>query len=150
MLNSTEHEISTIHKAKATNQSHHWVNFKRLRNEVTTLIRYCNQQHTAKITQKLKSENLSSKDWWSTLKAFISPQTHSAIPPFESSGNIYIDEMDKANLLNDHFQCQTILNEQNVILPPLPPPAYHTCFRSNPLYVYNVCMLYMLYIICIY
>ena len=40
--------------------------------------------------------------------------------------NVYTNEMDKANLLNDHFQCQTILNEQNAILPPLPPPAYHT------------------------
>ena len=97
-------------KAKATNQSHHWAKFKRLRNEVTTLIRNCKQQHTDKITQKLKSENLSSKDWWSTLKAFISPHTHSDIPPLESNGNVYTNEIDKANLLNDHFQSQTILN----------------------------------------
>ena len=104
--------------------------FKRLRNEVTTLIRNCKQQHTDKITQKLKSENLSSKDWWSTLKAFISPHTHSDIPPLESNGNVYTNEIDKANLLNDHFQSQTILNEQNAILPPLPPPAYHTQLNS--------------------
>ena len=117
-------------KAKATNQSHHWAKFKRLRNEVTTLIRNCKQQHTNKITQKLKSENLSSKDWWSTLKAFISPHTHSDIPPLESNGNVYTNEIDKANLLNDHFQSQTILNEQNAILPPLPPPAYHTQLNS--------------------
>ena len=38
--------------------------------------------------------------------------------------------MDKANLLNDHFQCQTILNMQNAILPPPPPPAYHTQLNS--------------------
>ena len=38
--------------------------------------------------------------------------------------------MDKANLLNDHFQSQTILNEQNTILPPLPPPAFHTQLNS--------------------
>ena len=117
-------------KAKATNQSHHWAKFKRLRNEVTTLIRNCKQQHTDKITQKLKSENLSSKDWWSTLKAFISPHTHSDIPPLESNGNVYTNEIDKANLLNDHFQSQTTLNEQNAILPPLPPPAYHTQLNS--------------------
>ena len=117
-------------KAKATNQSHHWAKFKRLRNEVTTLIRHCKQQHTDKITQKLKSENLSSKDWWSTLKAFISPHTHSDIPPLESNGNVYTNEIDKANLLNDHFQSQTILNEQNAILPPLPPPANHTQLNS--------------------
>ena len=117
-------------KAKATNQSHHWAKFKRLRNEVSTLIRHCKQQHTDQITQKIKSENLSSKDWWSTLKAFISPQTHSDIPPLKSNGNVYTNKMDKANLLNDHFQCQIILNEQNAILPLLPPPAYHTQLNS--------------------
>ena len=78
----------------------------------------------------MKSENLSSKDWWSTLKAFISPQTHYDIPPLESNGNVYTNEMDKANLLNDHFQGQTIPNEQNAILNPLPPPAYHTQLNS--------------------
>ena len=119
-------------KAKATNQSHRWTKFKRLRNKVTTLIRHCKQQHTDKITQNLKSENLSSKNWWSTLKAFIFPQTHSDIPPLGSNDNVYTNEMDKANLLNDHFQCQTILNEQNAILPPLPPPppACHTQLSS--------------------
>ena len=50
-------------KAKTTNQSHHWAKFRRLRNEVTTLIRQGKQQHNDKVAEKLKSENLSSKDW---------------------------------------------------------------------------------------
>ena len=43
------------------------------------------------------------------------------MPPLESNGNVYkcIDEIDKANHLNNHFQSQTILNEQHAILPPL-------------------------------
>ena len=90
-------------KAKATNQSHHWTKFKRLRNEVTTLIRNCKQHLNDKIAEKLKSETLSSKDWWSTLKAFISPHAHSNIPPLESNGNVYTDDIDKANLLNNQF-----------------------------------------------
>ena len=113
-------------KAKKTNQLHHWAKFKRLRNEIITLTRQCKQQHNDKITTKLKSENLSQKDWWATLKSFISPQTNTTIPPLESNGNTYVDDNDKANLLNNHFQNQTILNEQNAVLPPLPPPAYQS------------------------
>ena len=113
-------------KAKALNQSHHGVKFKRLRNEVTTLTRNCKQHLNDKIAEKLKSETLSSKDWWSTLKAFISPHARSGIPPLEPNGNVYTDDIDKAKLLNNHFQSQTILNERNVILPQLPPPAYRT------------------------
>ena len=86
-----------------------------------------------KIAEKLKSETLSSKDWWSALKAFISPHAHSDIPPLESNGNVYTDDIDKTNLLNNHFQSQTILNERNAILPQLPHPAYRTKLSSNVL-----------------
>ena len=36
---------------------------------------------------------------------------------------IYTDETDKANILTDFFQSQTVLNEENAVLPDLPPPA---------------------------
>ena len=39
-------------KAKATNRSHHWVKFKKLRNEVTTLIRNCKQHLNILETQR--------------------------------------------------------------------------------------------------
>lgn len=60
----------------------------------------------------------------------MSPQLHCTIPPLESNINVYIEKTDKANLLNNHFQSQTILNEQHAILPPLPPPANQTQLNS--------------------
>ena len=69
-----------------------------------------------KITDKLKSEFLCSKDWWSTLKSIINQDTKSQIPPLESNGLIYTDEKEKANLLNHLFQSQTVLEEQNASL----------------------------------
>ena len=39
------------------------------------------------------------------------------------NGIIYTDETDKANILNDFFQRQTVLNEENAVLPDLTPPA---------------------------
>ena len=38
----------------------------------------------------------------------------------EVNNDIYTDECDKANILNTFFQSQTVLNEQNAILPDLP------------------------------
>lgn len=82
-------------------------------------------QYYDKLASKLKSDQLSSKDWWSIFITFIAPHSNSSLPPFESNGIIYTDEYDKANILNNYFQNQTLLNEQNAILPDLPVPSYH-------------------------
>ena len=51
----------------------------------------------------------------------ISPTASSSIPPLESNGCIYIDEQDKANLLNNYFKEQTFLDDDDAELPALPP-----------------------------
>ena len=90
------------------------------------MIRDSKQNMYTKISKKLKSDSLSSEDWWKTLKAFISPLTRSELPPLGLNGTIYTDDADKANILNKYFQQQTILQEQNATLPDLHPPIYHT------------------------
>ena len=56
------------------------------------------------IANKLKSDSLSSKQWWTILKAFISPYSKLPIPPLEVDGVVYSDEMEKANVLNDFLE----------------------------------------------
>ena len=51
---------------------------------------------------------------------FIAPNSKSSIPPLEINGNIITDERDKSNVLNNFFQSQTLLNDQDAILPDLP------------------------------
>ena len=70
-----------------------------------------------KLAEKLKSESLTTKDWWSTLKHFISPNIKTTIPPLEFDNYIYTDEHDKANILNNFFRNQTILDETDATLP---------------------------------
>ena len=53
--------------------------------------------------------------------SFISSNYKTAIPPLEVNDDIYTEETDKANILNNFFQSHTILNEQNAIIPNLPP-----------------------------
>ena len=104
----------------------HWATFKNIRNDTTTLIRSSKQQFYDTLAAKLKSENLSPKDGWATLKSFITTDSNSDIPPIEINGQTYTDDYEKANNLNDYFQSQTILDDSNVRLPDLPPPTYNT------------------------
>ena len=69
------------------------------------------------LSNKLKSEPLSSKQWWTRLKTFISTNSTSAIPPLERNGLVYSDEVEKTNIFNDYFRDQTLLDEDNVTLP---------------------------------
>ena len=113
-------------KARRTHLENHWLKFKTLRNEVIDLIRNSKKQYFDSIAKKLKSKSLSPKDWWATLKTFITPTFASNIPPLENNGHIVTDEYEKANIFNTYFQSQTILDDSNAILPDLPPPTYHT------------------------
>ena len=108
-------------KAKRSDSPVHWVKFKTLRNKVTSMIRQGKQELTDKIANKLKSDTLSSRNWWSILKSFISPSSKTLIPPIDHNGRVYTEEQEKANLLNEFFCEQTVLNDQNAVLPNITP-----------------------------
>ena len=93
---------------------------KKLRNNVVSLIRKSKRPFYDKIAEKLRSENLSNKRWCSTLKTFISPNYKSSVPSLQFNDDIYLDDQDKANILNSYFQSQTILDDKDAILPILP------------------------------
>ena len=107
-------------KVKRTNSESDWKQFKTLRNKVVQNIRDSKKLFYDKTAAKFTSENLSSKDWWTTLKTFIAPNSKTSIPPLEFNDTIYTEDNDKANVLNIFFQSYTILNEQNAIIPTLP------------------------------
>ena len=68
----------------------------------------------------MKTSELSSKDWWKTLKTFLNPLEHSSVPVLHYNGNDAEDDQSKANLLNDYFICQTLLHENDSEVPLLP------------------------------
>ena len=98
-----------------------------------TLIRDSKKSFYDGISNKLKSYKLSSRDWWSILKKVISPTSNFFIPPLESNGNIYTDEIDKANILKQFFQSQTFLTEQNATIPDLVPYETNSFLNSTNL-----------------
>ena len=108
---------SLFRKARQSNDLLIWQKFRRLRNKTTSMIRLSKQNHIDTLADKLKSENLSSRDWWPTLKYFISSGQKSTIPPLQSNDDLIIDDTEKANLLNDYFRDQTLLNDIKVEVP---------------------------------
>lgn len=75
------------------------------------MIRESKKSYNKSLSDKLKSGSLSSKQWWTVLKTFISQNNSSCIPPLENDGVVYSEETDKANLLNNFFREQTVLND---------------------------------------
>ena len=69
------------------------------------------------IAEKLKSDSLTSKDWWTTLKFFITPKASSTIPPLAINGCIFNDDHDMARVLTDIFSSQPFLDDSNAVLP---------------------------------
>ena len=64
-------------KAKQTDSPHFWSKFRKIRNKVTSLTRDSKSPFYKSIADKLKSGSNSSRDWWPTLKSFISPKSSS-------------------------------------------------------------------------
>ena len=114
-------------KAKRTNTHSDWTSFRQLRNRVVENIRLSKHTHLSSLVEKLNSDSKKHNSWWSCLKGFIKPNdtSRSTIPPLQSQNSIVSDDEEKANLLNNFFISQTLLDE-NVIepFPALPVLSY--------------------------
>ena len=117
-------------RAKRTGIDTHWEKFRKLRNKAVNMIRTSKKSYYDLIAERLKSKTLSARDWWSTLKSFIVPNSKSSIPPLEFNGSVITDERDKANVLNNYFQSQTFLNDQEAVLPDLPRSSVESQLQS--------------------
>ena len=79
------------------------------------MIRESEKNRNEQLRNTLKHQNLTSIDWWTTLKTFISSLYRNSNAAMENDGIIYSESIDKANPLKDFFR------EQNATLPSMPP-----------------------------
>ena len=117
-------------KAKRTNSNLDLLKFKTLRNKTTQAIRDAKQMLYDNKAAKLTSKSLSSKDYWPTLKSFITTTNKTYIPPIEHNDIIYSSEHDKANILNSFFESQSLLNDQDAHLPAILPTIVKSELKS--------------------
>ena len=117
-------------KAKRSNLQQDWQKFKTLRNKTTQIIRDAKQELYNNLTEKLTSNSISCKNWWSTLKSFIKPNNKASIPSIEHNNQIYTNEHDKANILNEFFQSQSFLDDREARLPAILPTKLESELNS--------------------
>ena len=90
------------HKKSKTNTG--FEAYKNARNKVTFEIRKSEKNQFDKLTEKLKSNTLNQKDWWRTLKYFVTLEQPSTFPPLCKDDMVYTNENEKANILNQFFR----------------------------------------------
>ena len=100
-------------KAKRLDTPESWRKFRKLRNEANKAIKSANQDLKDKSANKLKSDNISSKDWWKTFKCLIGKDKTDPIPPLNHNGKQINDPTEKANAFNKYFHLQSQLNDRN-------------------------------------
>ena len=91
--------------------------YKNIRNKITFEIRKSKKCQIEKLSEKLKSNEIDQNDWWKTLKSFITSGQPSTFPPLCKDDIVYTNDIDKANILNQFFTDQTILDYCNASLP---------------------------------
>ena len=113
-------------KYKQTHSINDFEKYKQTRNKVTNAIRKSKSDEIKQLALKLENPNIGPKDWWRTLKNTIKPEQSTGIPPILHDDAIYSTEKEKAEILNQHFTKQTVLDETNANLPPnMPNSPYH-------------------------
>ena len=110
----------TYKKAKRTDNQYYWTKFRTIRNKTISLIRKCKQNYYDNLATKLKTSNISPRDWWKVLKSFLSTVDKPSIPALNDHGQLVFNNDEKAQILNDFFASQSNLNEANKEPPELP------------------------------
>jgi hypothetical protein len=108
------------------------VKFKQLRNQIVSQIQEAKTIYYSTLSDKLKQESLSSKDWWKILKYFISPTQTTSISPLQNQNTqeIVFSEDQKANLLNEFFLHQTFIDNSDSNVPDLSPQTTSTVIND--------------------
>jgi hypothetical protein len=108
-------KTNRIHrKARPSNSPSDWNKFRRIRNDVTNLVRKSKEEHQNNLIKKLINENSSGSNWWKTVKQLtgIKSRDH-GIPPLVINDNLIFDDIEKANEFNIFFVAQSNIDDCN-------------------------------------
>ncbi|CAC5376367.1 unnamed protein product [Mytilus coruscus] len=111
-----------IHKtAKRRDNSKDWNKFKKIRNEVTNLVRKSKEDFNNSLIKKVIDNNSSNKNWWKIVNQITGMKSRdTSIPPLLINDSLIFDDIDKANELNDFFASQSNIDDSSSILPVIP------------------------------
>ena len=99
------------HKTKKTAES--WQEYKRARNEITTLIKEAKSRYLIRISKELEDPNKNNKSWHKTINSILKKSRDSTIPPLSYNNHTFFDNEGKAHVLNTFFCNKTKLEGYN-------------------------------------
>ena len=104
----------TFRKYKKTQNLLFWEKFKILRNQIVSNIRSSKKNYFDKLEEILSKENVNSKIFWKTSKQVMGLQkSNHTIPTLKLNDKFAEKDIDKANMLNDYFCSQAVVNDNN-------------------------------------
>lgn len=104
-------------KAKRTNTPTDWGKFRAARNKCNKVVVSAKMVYYADISEKIKSETVGARNWWSLVKSLVGDKNNRSIPPIDSNGELISDDSVKSELFNNFFSEQSRLND-GVKIPP--------------------------------
>jgi hypothetical protein len=101
-----------LHKrAKRSILPGHWERFRIARIKCNNLVSNAKITHYSKVSENISLEKADSKNWWTLVKSLTGNNECSrTIPPIEHNGNLVVDDIEKSELFNKFFCCQTRSN----------------------------------------
>ena len=79
-------------------------------------IRHRKSEFLKELDRKASNQNLfRPKDWWRLVQAFLKKKSidHHEIPPTDYNGMVYYSNKERANIFNDFFIKQSILEHED-------------------------------------
>lgn len=104
-------------KAKRTNTPTDWGKFRTARNKCNKEVVSAKMVYYADISEKIKSETVGARNWWSLVKSLVGDKNNRSIPPIDSNGELISDDSVKSELFNNFFSEQSRLNDGDKIPP---------------------------------
>lgn len=106
--------------AKILDSNWCWELFRKIRNNLTDLIRKRKENYCQEMEDKINSGNgFGNKDWWKLVNRFSQRKgtSQSNIPPIQHGLETIYSNSKKAEIFNEYFISQSKLNDHNNTLP---------------------------------
>ena len=110
-----------LHKrAKSSNLQTDWQTFRAIRNEVIDKVRKRKLEYQNELNETvIDPAKFGQKEWWKIVRQFMSKKgiVTDNIPPLTVNGTTHYSNIDKANLFNDFFVSQCVVEDDGSPLP---------------------------------
>jgi hypothetical protein len=107
-------------KAKHFNNPMHWNKLRKIRKEVTSLVRNAKDKYNNDLIKKFTNMISSCNNWWNIVKQISGIKGYDmSILPILHNDNLIFDDIERANLFNIYFSKQSEIDDSNNNIPNL-------------------------------